>query len=539
MKWSQAVLIALLSAPIAWAQGANGLLPESIVQAHLLPGETADVQLKSAIAALAGKGGVVEARGLSGTQMIAHTIVIPANTTVMLHPNVVYTCTVASAPCWALTGNGSRLLGSHAGSNDVESGSQTGTVLRMGSGITSTTDMIVVNPSPAHNVAGVELGGFTIDFANASSTTGRHGLAVYALNRSWIHDILILNPGSDGFHAETAPNLHSYEVTMDRVFVRSARRDGFRWDASTNPKNLDFDKWTLNTLNYTGFNLGTQLPGKDCPAPSGRLGVNGVNLTSGIAGQSVDDFDFNNLFVAAVDCGGNGVLLKTSNALGYIIRISITGEIEDDVGKNNGLALNATGILTAGVSNIQQLALDCYCGSGNWTGGLASPFNPTNISSSTVTSYRYGFDGASLVRTDGVSIVPGSLPSSSTYSPTGGLVTFQGPSSDFFWYTDTSNVLHIARTDPGISSPADYFLLDQVNKTFKPATNNAGSLGTPTNRWASVNAAQVQLGNSYTFRSLPSAPNGTIVYCSDCNATCTAGSSTGRTCFRESGIWTH
>lgn len=44
---------------------------------------------------------------------------------------------------------------------------------------------------------------------------------------------------------------------------------------------------------------------------------------------------------------------------------------------------------------------------------------------------------------------------------------------------------------------------------------------------------------SFTFSSLPSSPNGTIVYCSDCNSTCSAGSSTGRTCFRENGAWTH
>lgn len=41
------------------------------------------------------------------------------------------------------------------------------------------------------------------------------------------------------------------------------------------------------------------------------------------------------------------------------------------------------------------------------------------------------------------------------------------------------------------------------------------------------------------FASLPSSPNGTIIFCTDCNATCTAGAGTGRTCFRENGAWTH
>jgi hypothetical protein len=44
-----------------------------------------------------------------------------------------------------------------------------------------------------------------------------------------------------------------------------------------------------------------------------------------------------------------------------------------------------------------------------------------------------------------------------------------------------------------------------------------------------------------TFSTLPkNAPDGgPPIYCSDCNSTCTAGSSTGRTCFRENGAWTH
>jgi len=41
------------------------------------------------------------------------------------------------------------------------------------------------------------------------------------------------------------------------------------------------------------------------------------------------------------------------------------------------------------------------------------------------------------------------------------------------------------------------------------------------------------------FSALPSAPNGSVIFCTDCNSTCTAGSSTGRTCFRENGAWTH
>ena len=44
---------------------------------------------------------------------------------------------------------------------------------------------------------------------------------------------------------------------------------------------------------------------------------------------------------------------------------------------------------------------------------------------------------------------------------------------------------------------------------------------------------------SFTFAKLPTAPNGYVVFCTDCNSGCTAGGATGRTCFRENGAWTH
>lgn len=47
------------------------------------------------------------------------------------------------------------------------------------------------------------------------------------------------------------------------------------------------------------------------------------------------------------------------------------------------------------------------------------------------------------------------------------------------------------------------------------------------------------LGLGYDFASLPTSPNGTVLYCNNCNSTCTASGGTGRTCFRENGAWTH
>jgi hypothetical protein len=42
-----------------------------------------------------------------------------------------------------------------------------------------------------------------------------------------------------------------------------------------------------------------------------------------------------------------------------------------------------------------------------------------------------------------------------------------------------------------------------------------------------------------TTGGIGNAGNGSRAYCSNCNSTCTAGSGTGRECFRENGAWTH
>ena len=67
--------------------------------------------------------------------------------------------------------------------------------------------------------------------------------------------------------------------------------------------------------------------------------------------------------------------------------------------------------------------------------------------------------------------------------------------------------------------------------------NNFSSVTTPVSD--SGTTTSYSLAVSFPFASLPAAANGSAVYCTDCNATCTAGSSTGRTCFRENGAWAH
>jgi hypothetical protein len=56
-------------------------------------------------------------------------------------------------------------------------------------------------------------------------------------------------------------------------------------------------------------------------------------------------------------------------------------------------------------------------------------------------------------------------------------------------------------------------------------------------RW--YNGAITQAGVPFAAMILFSPPDGTWIYCTNCNSTCTAGGGTGRSCFKENGAWTH
>jgi hypothetical protein len=81
------------------------------------------------------------------------------------------------------------------------------------------------------------------------------------------------------------------------------------------------------------------------------------------------------------------------------------------------------------------------------------------------------------------------------------------------------------------------------------SSGNSGSLEVSDNQM--IGTTTQYLGTStfidmisgLTFAQITSGSlgpsNGSQIFCTDCNATCTAGASTGRTCFRENGAWTH
>lgn len=76
------------------------------------------------------------------------------------------------------------------------------------------------------------------------------------------------------------------------------------------------------------------------------------------------------------------------------------------------------------------------------------------------------------------------------------------------------------------------------NQFYGPVTTGNGGTHPPATVQLQI-VGGVTEHASFTFATLPASPNGSECYCSDCNATCTAGGGTGRMCFRENGAWTH
>jgi hypothetical protein len=76
---------------------------------------------------------------------------------------------------------------------------------------------------------------------------------------------------------------------------------------------------------------------------------------------------------------------------------------------------------------------------------------------------------------------------------------------------------------------------DYVNVYGSPLSTNSSGGGTYTNLTYNFTGPV----SCAVLAALPAAANGSAIYGTDCNSTCAAGSSTGRTCFRENGAWTH
>lgn len=171
------------------------------------PGADMGAKVSAAIADLAGAGGTVDARGLTGVQGISTTVIIPAKTTVILGP-VVCTCTVQA---FSLEGTGAELLGQGAGVGtdgaDPGVSDATGVSNLIGSGLGAAVDMVRI-AIPAGSRADqatsrlhdAVVSGIYINMGN----TGRHGVYATSTHTSRFTDLQIFNvaDGGSGFKLE-------------------------------------------------------------------------------------------------------------------------------------------------------------------------------------------------------------------------------------------------------------------------------------------------------------------------------------------------
>lgn len=376
-------MVTVLSlAELAGAQSASrtaaaGQAGSAMQYAERFRGATADEQINAAIAALNGHGGIVDARAIGDNQRITRTITIPTNTVVELSPSVTYTCTVASAPCFVLTGQGSKLVGGTLGIHigRYSPSTQVGTILRMGDGITSTTDMIAINPAPP-NLAGnggFEVGNLTIDFADLSSRVGHDCLIAYAMNHSYIHDIQCLNPGRNGLSFETSSGGWSYDNRLENIMVQAAGNNGFDWSTTAGTSGgADFDRWTCDRCKYS--------PGSIINGVVHTFGNNAFAFTTGTnGGGSVADFFFTNLWVGGTSNSGNaGIYIhKVGNGpIPYIQNIFIHGEIEQISQCHCAVAVKVDNEGPTRAVNMITL-LDINDNTGFWT--APNNFTPENV----------------------------------------------------------------------------------------------------------------------------------------------------------------
>jgi hypothetical protein len=302
--------------------------------AERFSGETADKQINAAIRDLNGRGGIVDAREISGAQTVAATINIPANTTVLLGPSVVYTCTVASGPCWRLYGQGgSQLNGACANFNvgtPFNPDKQNCTILKMGGGINSDTDMVEVNPNPgvSSGNGGFQVSNLTIDFGNRDSAAGRNGIVTYGINHSVIQNVQVFNPGNNCFEFETLTGVWSYDDWVINALCMAPAVSAFNWTTEKAAAAGDFDRWHC---------IGC----KASPGPTSR-GIIQVHLTSGnSASCTIADFFFDELWIGGTQRTGQtvGFQIDKLKGDGYISNINVSGEIEQRNKVGNGLAV--------------------------------------------------------------------------------------------------------------------------------------------------------------------------------------------------------
>lgn len=474
--------------PVAGIQGPPGppgpagttisqILGPAVVSCCDFPGSDASLKINNALSALPAGGGFVDCRCLVGAQSISVPIVIGASKTLILGDTTFTVQTSVGSAAFLINGNGASIIGSTAGgaSNSPHTG-QVGTVLRAATGLGPATNMISITQGTSTPTDAVEVAGLILDFADLTSSTGQHGIFMQGVSNSWIHDVTIFNPRVDGVHLEATTG-HSYDVTLERIRIRSAGNDGFRF--STENGTADIDRLTLIDCTYVGYNSGDSVT---------RFGANGFHVIippASVATQGIGDLVFLNCFSSGTTNGGNGFLV-TQQGSAQVFNIMFTGELEDAFQANTGTGFSVS---STGPTNV--FGLDLLFTAANYS-------TAHNISAANASSFfvrfvtNIGAPNSFMPQTDGIQF-------GNRATLTGGTqATLRWVSSAGGNYSlgiGGDGILRYRRDDTN----TDLWQINPTQSTLEPAVDSSWGLGRAAQRWGQLFATLVGFG----VRSIP------------------------------------
>lgn len=239
----------------------------------------------------------------------------------------------------------------------------------------------------------------------------------------------------------------------------------------------------------------------------------GVKVTDG-AGAPVGPFDFNNITINGMFLAGAKPVLLQGSAATIMGGVNFFGGSLTHPGAGGNAIVDIQGI------------------DGNQIVGVN--FYGTQIESSNVNDIGININNATNIGIHDVLFTAGNNPGATCIKIAGTSTVY---AEQIFNQASWTNTLQ--NTVSGLTIPATsqtrlqgyFYYLDAAAPNIESYI------------WDNSSGRRLQFQNSqltfpsFTFAALPASPNGTIIFCSDCNATCAAGAGTGRHCARENGAW--
>jgi hypothetical protein len=497
-----------------------------VLLAGCFAGADAGAKIIAAFAALPAGGGVVDARGLTGTQSSAPSITVPANSTLLLGATTL-TMAIGMQMIYssksAIIGIGGTGQGSAPAASQIVGNVSSGGVISL--------------PATG-NAYNVYLANFTVQ----NTSTNMVGFPNTA---AWGIQMSVWNPD----RTTAASEVSHVQVSS------SANGIQFGSQGYYNKFDQNFLEGTVTGGGQTGYYTNSTLAANQFNIIGGRVsGFDfGFDLHTSI-GANLTGVDVESYANTGIRIGGTG-----TDAFGS--RMELSG------GYMQGAGASVNDIYVGAGSIDSLIMLPWIQGTAtntlndNGTATVVIGLDPNRVTATSTGAYVSGFtlggtDKGLAIRSNVGSVTFVLNDRSQTANlgiwgirNQGTQLTFTAINDNLSIGTTPLNLFHSGLTqfaaftvDPSgtfSTQPGSIVYRSDLTRMryFDSAWHSIPGIDTTdtlTNKTLTT-----PLISSSTFASLPASTNGTIIFCSDCNATCTAGAGTGRTCFRENGAWTH